>query len=339
MFFIDKYKPNKLSDFDFNYDVASRLFYLYEQKNLPHIILSGPVNSGKKNIIKLFLELLFDIEVNEVHNNKYDIITSSNKKREIIISQSKYHIIFESDYTNQDKYVLQQVIKQYVNTKSIHDFINKLPFKIVLIHNTDKLTINAQAALRRSMEMYSNDIRFIMICNNLTRIIDPLKSRCHIFNTFSPSKMERQIIMNQIITLENLIITQDQYKKILKYQNIKYIIWNLNIIQIFNNQHDPINECYDEIINLILKTKTDDIVNFYDQIRQMVYSLLISNINKIDIVIEIINRALLLSNNLHYQRKIIKIASIVDFNMLKGKREIINIDYFILTIIKELNET
>ena len=140
----------------------------------------GPTGAGKKTIVKFFLEALYDSDVNDVKKIPYNVNGSSTKK-EIEIMQSNYHIIIEPTNTNHDKYILQEIIKQYAKYRPFDIFKTRRNFRTIVIYGVDNLAINSQAALRRTMEIYAKKCRFVMVCNNLSKLFEPLRSRCRVF--------------------------------------------------------------------------------------------------------------------------------------------------------------
>ena len=121
VFLFEKYRPVNIKDFLFNKEVLEQLVHIASNEDIPHVIISGPSGGGKKTLVKFFLEALYDPDVNILTKRKYNINGSSTKK-EIEILQSNYHIIIEPTSTNHDKYILQEIIKQYAMHKSFNIF-------------------------------------------------------------------------------------------------------------------------------------------------------------------------------------------------------------------------
>ena len=74
--------------------------------------------------------------------------------------------------------VVREKVKNFARTKSL----GKVPFKVIFLDEADALTLEAQQALRRTMENYSSGCRFILSCNYSSKIIDPIQSRCAILD-------------------------------------------------------------------------------------------------------------------------------------------------------------
>ena len=96
--------------------------------------------------------------------------------------------------------VVRETIKDFARTRPM----SNVPYKIILLDESDALTREAQHALRRTMENYSNTCRFILSCNYSSKLIDPIISRCAIFR-FKPLNMENVFaILKKIAKHENL---------------------------------------------------------------------------------------------------------------------------------------
>jgi replication factor C subunit 3/5 len=116
--------------------------------------------------------------------------TTSNKKLDIHVISSNYHIeITPSDLGSYDRVVIQDLIKELAQTRQL-DSQAKHKFKIVVFNEADTLSRGAQAALRRTMEKYMNNMRVILCCNVTSKLISPIRSRCLMLRIPSPSITE-----------------------------------------------------------------------------------------------------------------------------------------------------
>jgi replication factor C subunit 3/5 len=122
MFFIDKYCPRRVKDAYFNKEELNKLKIMSEDESIPHIILYGPAGCGKKTIINLFLEMLYDHNVNKLVNTEYTVTSSGNASKQIIVKQSNYHILIEPENNNRDKYLIQDVVKEYARRRPLNVF-------------------------------------------------------------------------------------------------------------------------------------------------------------------------------------------------------------------------
>ena len=116
--------------------------------------------------------------------------TTSNRKLEFNIVSSVYHLeITPSDVGNYDRVVVQDLLKEVAQTQQV-DMAAKQRFKVVVINEADHLTRDAQAALRRTMEKYSPNLRLILLANTTANIIAPIRSRTLLVRVAAPTEEE-----------------------------------------------------------------------------------------------------------------------------------------------------
>ena len=339
MFLLEKYRPSKIWDFRFNKDIIEQLLHISSYENIPHIIISGPSGAGKKSIANIFLEALYDSDVNKLTKMKYHINGSSTKK-EIEIMQSNYHIVIEPTNTNHDKYILQEIIKQYAIHKSFNIFKTKRKFKTIVINNIENLANNSQSALRRTMELYAKTCRFVMVCNNLSKIFDPLRSRCRTFCVPLPCRNDIMNVISYISLMENIRISTDEMNFILDYSgnNLKKAIWILDSKRLKTDTMLTLDEVFTNVVDIILDiNKSKNIAKtFDDDIRTNIYNILITNIKGSEIITTLMDQLINRIDDDEINARIIQHASNAEHNLIHGRRDIINIDYFIAGVMKEI---
>lgn len=172
-----KYQPKNLLDIKFN--DTSQILKKLSLESMPHLILYGKPGVGKRTLAYAFINHLFKKDV-KVHQRNIEIETTSQQKINISYYESDEYIeICPSDYDYKDKDIVQIMIKKIAETKPILSFLSKKgpKLKLVILTQAEKLTKDAQAALRRTVETYSKNFRIILICNNINSIIEPIKSR------------------------------------------------------------------------------------------------------------------------------------------------------------------
>jgi len=177
---IEKYRPKKLSDIAGQKHIIERLQAYVKTKNVPHLIFAGPAGTGKTtSALALSKELYGD-----TWKQNFNELNASDE-RGIGIIRGK--------------------IKDFARTAPM----GQNPFKIIFLDEADSLTIDAQAALRRTIERYTHICRFILSVNYSSKIIEPIQSRCTVFR-FSPLLPEDiKKYMRKIASNENLEITKD----------------------------------------------------------------------------------------------------------------------------------
>ena len=321
----------------FHSQLLQMLDIMSKDESVPHIIFYGPEGSGKKTIISLFLEMLYDSDVNDVSNTEYTVIGSGNKPNKIMVKQSNYHIVIEPNNNNFDRYLIQDIVKEYAMKIPLNVFKSKRVFKTVLINSIDNMSYYAQTSLRRTMEKYSGTCRFIMWCHTLSRVIDPLKSRCICLKVQSPSPLELFRYTNDIAIKENLHLNVDQLTKLIADAkgNIKKVIWFLELLKVNYPQQLTYEIRIKEVIELI---KKKDLWLLQD-IRNILYHIMITNINESQIFIDMVN-TLSKMDDISDKAKyyIYESAARIEHNLVRGRREMIHLESFVISIINILYE-
>ena len=188
--FVEKYRPNTLDNYIGNEHLKSKVEHYLESGDLPHLLLYGKAGTGKTTLAKLL-----------VKNINCD-----------------YLYINASDENSVD--VVRDKVKQFASTIGFKDL------KVIILDECDYITPNAQAALRNLMETFSKHCRFILTCNYVERIIDPIQSRCQSFQIIPPSKKEVAKHLHNILVEENIIDSPDDIKILVEtgYPDIRRVI-------------------------------------------------------------------------------------------------------------------
>ena len=152
----EKYRPDKFSDVKGQKEVVKRVKAFVEQKNMPHLLFAGPAGVGKTTLSLVIVKQFYK---DTWHDNFLELNASDERGIDVI----------------------RVKVKEFARTKSIGD----VPFKIIYLDECDALTREAQQALRRTMENYTQTCRFILSCNYSSKIIEPIQSRCAVFR-FKP---------------------------------------------------------------------------------------------------------------------------------------------------------
>ncbi len=176
---IEKYRPKSLSEVVGQREIVDRLKAYVTSMSMPHLLFAGRPGTGKTTCAIALVREFFgeDWKLNFQELNASD-------ERGIDVVRTK-----------------------------IKDFARMAPigsdFKVIFLDEADALTSDAQAALRRTMEMYTRTCRFIMSCNYSSKIIEPIQSRTAVFS-FRPLKSEDVLeYLSRIVKAEGLSIEQD----------------------------------------------------------------------------------------------------------------------------------
>ncbi|KAK2742793.1 Replication factor C (RF-C) subunit [Myotisia sp. PD_48] len=185
---VDRLRPRNLDALTYHADLSAQLRALAQSSDFPHLLVYGPSGAGKKTRIMATLKELYGPGVEKVKIEARVFQTTSNRKLEFNIVSSIYHIeLTPSDVGNYDRVVVQELLKEIAQTQQV-DLSTKQRFKVVVINEADHLTRDAQAALRRTMEKYSPNMRLILLANTTANIIAPIRSRTLLVRVAAPSE-------------------------------------------------------------------------------------------------------------------------------------------------------
>ena len=187
---VEKYRPKDLSTYIGNEHLKSKVRIYLESEDVPHLLLYGRAGTGKTTLAKII-----------TNNIECDVM-----------------YINASDENSVD--AVRFKIRSFASTTGFKDM------KVIILDEADYLTPNAQAALRNLMETFSKHCRFILTCNYVERIIDPIQSRCQSFKVVPPSKKEVAQQLVQILNQENCTYELDDIALIVNagYPDIRRVI-------------------------------------------------------------------------------------------------------------------
>ncbi|OMP85453.1 Replication factor C subunit 5 [Diplodia seriata] len=185
---VDKHRPRSLDALTYHHELSERLRALAQSGDFPHLLVYGPSGAGKKTRIVATLKELYGAGVEKIKIDSRVFQTTSNRKLEFNIVTSNYHLeITPSDVGNYDRVVVQDLLKEVAQTQQV-DLAAKQRFKVVVVNEADHLTRDAQAALRRTMEKYSPNLRLILLAESTSNIIAPIRSRTLLVRVAAPSE-------------------------------------------------------------------------------------------------------------------------------------------------------
>ena len=187
---VEKYRPSSLDTYIGNEHLKSKVKVYLESGDLPHLLLFGKAGTGKTTLAKLLVKNI----------------------------ECDYMYINASDENNVD--TVRTKVKNFASTVGFRDM------KVIILDECDYITPNAQAALRNLMETFSKHCRFILTCNYVERIIDPIQSRCQSFQVIPPSKSEVAKHLHNILVQENVMDSMEDIKVLVDsgYPDIRRVI-------------------------------------------------------------------------------------------------------------------
>lgn len=184
MLWVDKHRPNSLKDLSYHVSITKRLESLANKpESMPHLLLYGMPGAGKKTRVTALLRELYGPGAEKLKLDKRTFTTPTKRQVEINMVASNFHIeLSPGDAGLNDRFVVQDIIKEMASNKNIanaaSDATKKVGFKTVVLMEVDRLSRQAQAALRRTMEKYSSSCRLILVANCQSKVIEPVRSRC-----------------------------------------------------------------------------------------------------------------------------------------------------------------
>lgn len=221
---VDKYRPQSLDDLSYHPTITSTLRALGDSGDFPHLLVYGPSGAGKKTRIHATISHIFGPLLTRLRIDVKQFLLSSNRKLEFNVMSSPHHMeITPSDMGANDRVVIQDLLKEIALTEQV-DFSStskaKHRFKIVVINEADSLSRDAQAALRRTMEKYSANIRLVLVCNSILNIIAPIKLRTLLVRIPSPTEKEIASILENVATKESVSIAGSAQDRDALFANI-----------------------------------------------------------------------------------------------------------------------
>lgn len=192
---VEKYRPDTLENYVGNEHIKKTISQYLGQNDIQNLIFYGPAGTGKTTLAKIIVKNL---------NCEYLYINASDER---------------GIETIRDK------VSGFASSASFK------PLKVVILDEADFLTIQAQASLRNVIETFSRNTRFILTCNYIERIIDPLQSRCQTLKVIPPSKQDIAYHCMNIFQGEEVDCSADDLKTIINqfYPDIRKM---LNTIQL-----------------------------------------------------------------------------------------------------------
>jgi replication factor C small subunit len=197
---VEKYRSTKLEDYVGNENIKATISKYLSQNDIQNLIFYGPPGTGKTTLAKLI--------VNNLNCDHLYINASDERGIETI----------------RDK------VSGFASSASFK------PLKVIILDEADFLTIQAQASLRNVIETFSRSTRFILTCNYIERIIDPLQSRCQVLKIVPPSMREVASHIAGILDNENIEWAKETLGPIVKqyYPDIRKILGTAQLSTIDN---------------------------------------------------------------------------------------------------------
>ena len=238
---VEKYRPTELENYVGNEQIKGKISTYLNQNDIQNFIFYGPAGCGKTTLAKIIIGKL---DCDHLYINASD-------ERGI--------------ETIRDK------VQSFASVASFK------PLKVVILDEADFLTIQAQASLRNIIETFSRTTRFIMTCNFVERIIDPLQSRCQVLKIVPPTKKDVAKHLNWILQQESIEhdindlvpLVNQYYPDLRKCINTIQLSTSNNKLQL--DQSVLVSSNYiDKVINALSEGSKHNKIDCYNDIRQII---------------------------------------------------------------------
>lgn len=305
----EKYRPKEFSEIFGQEDIVSKVEAFVKQKNMPHLMFAGPAGVGKSTLSIIMVKKMY----------------GSNWK-------SNYLELNASDERGID--VVRQKIKGFARTRTLDG-----DFKIIFLDEADALTKDAQQALRRTMEMFTQTCRFILSCNYSSKILDPIQSRCAVFRFKRLDKKAIMQILNKIIKSEGLEMN-DEAKESLYEASHGDCRRLINILQAASVTDKKITS---DIIFQISKSSSPKDINLildaalngsFSKSREILLDLMLEkSLPGIDIIKSLMQEIPKLNLDEKLKVKLIEKCGETEFRLVEGSDEFIQLESLIATFV------
>ena len=225
---VEKYRPQKISELvNQKETIGSISSMLKNQSELPHLLFSGSAGVGKTSAA-----LCLSREILGEHWKDYTLELNASDERGINMVRER--------------------VKKFSRFAGLD---TEIPFKIIILDEADEMTTDAQTALRRIIEDTAKICRFILIANNLSKIIEPIQSRCVVFKFTKISDKEILSQLKSIAKKEKIKTDENGLNAISDYTNgdLRHAI---NILQAAASSGNVTEPAVKSIVGL---TKTKDV--------------------------------------------------------------------------------
>ncbi len=304
---VDKYRPKKFDDIIGQDYFVKRIKAFIEQKNLPHLLFAGAPGTGKTTTALVIARELYGEDA--VKGNFLELNASDDRGIDVIRNK----------------------IKEFAKLKSLA----QIPYKIVCLDEADSLTKEAQQALRRTMEKYSDFCRFILACNEISKILDPIQSRCVIFKFKPLNKEALTKLIEKIEIEEDLKIDTDAKELLITISkgDLRRVINTLQSVSSIKKHIDTnlINEILDFVnpkdIEKMLKYAISG--DFFKARDELLKLKILKGLSALEILKEIYSQVLEMDIDSKVKIKFIDRIATVEFRLVEGSDEDLQLEALI----------
>jgi len=307
----EKYRPHSLDDIVNQEEIVNRLKSFVKAQNVPHCIFAGPPGTGKTTAALCLAHDLYGEGYRE-------------------------HVMELNASDERGINVVRETVKTFARTRSI----GEVTFKILILDEADNMTSDAQQALRRTMERYTETARFILIANYSGKIIEPIQSRCAPFRF---TYLAREDVVNRIRHIsdrESLKVSEGGVEAILEISGGD-LRRTINVLQTAASVGKPIDaetvysvvgraNPYD-VREMMITALNGDFAGARNKLREMIlkYGLAGS-----DIMGQVHSEAFRLNVPDKWKIKLADIIGEIDYRLIQGSNEEIQLSALLAKLVE-----
>jgi len=345
MLWVDKHRPRTVDQLDYHTELAASLKAMVARGDFPHMLLYGPPGAGKKTRVLALLREIYGpgVEKVKVEHKQFKVNSTTV---EVPILSSPHHLeLNPGDAGNRDRDVVQEVIKDIAASAPLPGGAAAgadgapqwKPFKIIVLNEVDNLTKDAQHALRRTMEKYISTCRIIMTCNNASRVLAPVRSRCLCVRVAAPTTEDVRRVMAATARKEGIALPDGLAGRIAQQArgNLRkalLLLETARVVQLPLTDSQPIKQAdWERYVSEIARGIVgEQSPRKLGEVRNKVYDLLAHCVPP-DMIMEALTRVLLKSvgDQPELQMEIVALAAQYEHRMLGGTKAIFHIEAFI----------
>ncbi|CAK9049800.1 Replication factor C subunit 3 (Activator 1 38 kDa subunit) (A1 38 kDa subunit) (Activator 1 subunit 3) (Replication factor C 38 kDa subunit) (RF-C 38 kDa subunit) (RFC38) [Durusdinium trenchii] len=343
MLWVDKHRPKALEKLDYHDNLSKRLKAIAGTGDLPHLLFYGPSGAGKKTRVMALLREMFGPGVEKVKLEHRTFKTPSRRTIELTTLGSNYHIEMNpSDAGNNDRYVVQEVIKEIAQFHPVVSGMaegagkgKNVTFKVVFLSDCDRLTKAAQHGLRRTMEKYVKSCRLILCCENLSKVIDPLRSRCLPIRVSAPSREEICSILMTVSEKERAPLSQEAAARITdaSKRNLRRALLMAEAQRVRNdpNAEVPVPDWESFIAGIVSKIEREQSPKMLLEVRKDLYHVL-GNCIPPSVVFQTLVYYLVKRMDASLAHDVFSAAADYEHRMHLGQKDVYHIEAFVAQV-------
>jgi len=306
----EKYRPSSFKDIIGQDIIVERVSAMTKEKNILNLLFAGPSGVGKSTLaITIAKELFGDIW----SENFLELNASDDRGIDVVRGD----------------------IKDFSRTKSVAN----VPYKIIFLDECDFLTREAQHALRRTMEKFTHNVRFILSCNTSSKIIAPVQSRCTVFRFKPLDNLYMTRIIENITSKEKLTIDK-KATDALNDVSDGDVRKAINILQTCSALNKKITEdSIYNIVNAVRPTEIKELIilalqgEFMKSRDKLLDAMLKHGLSGLDVIKHIQKEILNLETSEKNKAKLIEICGEVEFRLVEGSDEFIQLESLIASFV------